>query len=572
MVTKINENNEPELTPQELDEIAVQHDILSHLVGNPAVGRPPINTEDGMPLDFHDHGFMVDVYLDMCSLKQDIVGLKAAQVTFTTTAINAVIWIVRNKKINVIYTLPTFSDIRIMSGTKVNRIIAQNAIYEKWVNDKDTMEQKSIGSNLLHLRGTHSPKAATMVPSDLNVHDELDASNYEVVEQYATRLQHSDLKRTWWFSHPSVPGVGTDIKWKLSDQKHWFITCGACKKEQFLSFPESINTDVVGKEYYQCKECGAEITDDMRRYGRWVKKYKDRKISGYWIPMLIVPRTSAAEIMEYHRTKTADYFYNKVLGLPYLGGGNTVSQKTIYQNLTGEPNLQESRMIIGLDTGIDLRYVVGNQQGLFYYGQCSNYDPIRKMLDDNEKAILIADQGGDIIGVRELQSDYPGRVFLATYIEEDKSMQLVKFGENDETGRVIINRSKMIQLVVDEFGQKRIPLQYVDGPDDWYDYWLHFSHIYRTVDEDKRVKNKMIIRWHRSDRDDWVQATVYWRAGMTRFATKGSVHKNNLPKVEGTSYEVNPDMTTSVNPLAKVVRKTKEPSYDYPDDAYDWRR
>jgi hypothetical protein len=31
------------------------------------------------------------------------------------------------------------------------------------------------------------------------------------------------------------------------------------------------------KEIYICKECGGELSDDVRRKGKWVKKYLNRE-------------------------------------------------------------------------------------------------------------------------------------------------------------------------------------------------------------------------------------------------------------------------------------------------------
>jgi hypothetical protein len=123
--------------PKTIEEIG----LVAFLLAN------EIKTEDGMPLNFKDHQFMIDVYEDMYSLERDIVGLKAAQVTFTTTATNAVLCIAKNKHIDIIYTLPTYDDVRIFSGGKVNRIIAQNPVYQAWVPNKDTMEQKVVGQS-----------------------------------------------------------------------------------------------------------------------------------------------------------------------------------------------------------------------------------------------------------------------------------------------------------------------------------------------------------------------------------------------------------------------------------------
>ena len=72
----------------------------------------------------------------------------------------------------------------------------------------------------------------------------------------------------------------------------------------------------------------------------------------------------------------------------------------------------------------------------------------------------------------------------------------------------------MIQLVVDEFTERRIPIYGSDS--EWWDYWLHWSHIYRVEEYNDNTGVTSYV-WMRSDRDDFVHATVYWRIGMSRF-------------------------------------------------------
>lgn len=558
--------NEP--TAEEM-VLALENSLAQRLI------EENIATEDGLPLDFYDHPFAMQVLDDMYSLERDIVGLKAAQITFTTMATNAVLCLAHDKHIDIIYTLPTYDDVRIFSGGKVNRIIAQNPMYQSWVPNKDTMEQKIVGKNVIHFRGTHISKAATMVSSDLNVHDELDSSNQVVVEQYATRLQHSNLKRTWWFSHPSVPDNGVDKKWKLSDQKHWMIKCTDCKKWQYLDWPHSFD---IEKERYMCKYCHATITDEQRREGQWVPRRgrEDAEFSGYWIPLWLLIKVSAHDVIKYHDTKAPDYFYNKVAGLPYVGGGNVVLQKTVYQNLTPEDwDEKAGRIIIGVDPGETIRWVVGNKSGLRGCYESTDYGDIERTLETYKNSICMIDAGGDLIEPRRLRARFRGRVFLVYYQRDRKTMQLVRWGDKDESGQVLADRNRMIQLVVDELGEKKLPLHYRQNRDaEWYDYWLHFSHIYRVVDEDPATKMP-IHKWERSDRDDFVHATVYWRIGMMRFGSRGTIIKSSSThkKPQPNSYMVTPDGRTGINPLTKTIDETiKRVGVVYtPDDQGDWR-
>ena len=259
-----------------------------------------IKNETGLPIDFKNHTFLFDIYKDF---SPKLCVIKAAQVGMTTAEIIKKLWGIKTMGLDGIYCLPTDSDVNTMVGSKVNRIIAQNPILQEWTKDKDSIEQKQIGNNFIHFRGTWTQKAAIMVTSDWNSYDEIDSSKQDVIEQYSTRLQHSKHKFEHYFSHPSTEGFGVDKVWKLSDQKHWFIRCNSCQKEHYLSWPHSVDTD---NRRFVCKYCGAEVTNNDRRRGRWVAKYLNKSFSGYWVPLLICPWVTAGEIIDYSKDKSEE--------------------------------------------------------------------------------------------------------------------------------------------------------------------------------------------------------------------------------------------------------------------------
>lgn len=476
-----------------------------------------IKTEQGYPLNFDKHLFLFEPYADL-SPKQVI--FKAAQIGFSTLAINKTFWVAKNREMSIIYTLPTEGDVRDFAGGKVNRIIDQNPIYKKWTQDKDSVEQKRIGNSMIYFRGTWTKRAAIMVSSDLNVYDEVDASKQQVVEEYATRLQHSRYKWEWYFSHPSASGTGVDRYWPRSNQRHWFIQCSRCKTYQYLQWPQNI--DQAGERFI-CSSCKKELSFEDRAKGEWIAKYQNKEYSGYWISLLMAPWVTAKEIIDYFKYKDEEYFTNKVLGLPYVGGGNKLVRSLFEQNLTTEniyPDTNE-RVVIGVDTGKELHYVVGGERGLIFYGTAKDYDEIEGMLKRWERAIAVIDQGGDLIGSRKLREKYPGRVFLCTYGTDRKTAQLVRWGKHDERGAVIADRNRMIQLVVDEFSDSRIPV--MGSSEDWYDYWLHWNNMTRIKELDEKTGAEKRRIWVRSGDDHWAHATAYWRTGMSRFGSEGAI-------------------------------------------------
>jgi hypothetical protein len=462
-----------------------------------------ITNDQGKLLDFTEHVYLWDIYKDFTP-RQAI--LKAAQVGLSTTINIKALWLAKNRGLDIIYSLPSGSDVNDFVSGKTNRLIINNPIFQQWTADMDTIDQKKVGSNVLYFKGTWSERSALATPADLYISDETDRSKQEVVTQFKTRLQHSKFGWEWYFSNPSTPGHGVDKHWSESDQKHWFIKCQSCNEWQYLTMQNIIGNPA----FYACIKCKKELD---RSYGRWVKKWKDKEVSGYWIPLLIASSKSADYVLNKKKELSEEQFTNFVLGQPYIGKGNVLTRQMFLQNLTEKPNLQTSRPIIGVDTGIQINYVIGNREGLFHYDTCSDYAPLEALLKRWPNAIMVIDQGGDIIGPRKLREKYPNRVFLCFFSPDRKNDELIRW--NDKDGTVIADRNKTIQLVVDEFMEKRIPVSGTES--DWYDYMIEWLGMYRVSEENNL--QMPVFTWNKPSvgRCDYPFATVYWRIGMDRF-------------------------------------------------------
>lgn len=471
-----------------------------------------IKTSNGTPFEFHDHAFMRDIMDDMSPLQ---VGLKPPQIGWSESMMVKSFYMLQKKKKDVVYTLPTSSDRDDMVSGKVNRIIAQNPLLMQMVKDHDTIEQKSVGDNIIYYRGTWTAKAAMMVSSQVNIHDEYDSSNQMVVENYETRQQAQPGGMRWYFSHPSLPDFGVDKFWQLSDQKHWFITCPHCEELQYLSWPESINQNT---KIYQCKECAKELSDDDRRKGAWHAKFPDREFSGYWVSQLMCPWITAEKICQDFAEKTPEYFWNYVLGLPYAGGDAKLTQQHLFQNLSGSLDVAENseRVILGIDTGKKLDFVLGNARlGLFHHGDAENYKPLDEFMRRWPLCIAVIDAGGDFIGAQEFFERWPGRVFKAYAGEDRKTNQLFRWGTGDDQGQVLYDLNRTWQLCVDEFREKRLPLQGTEQ--DWWEYWLDWKNMSRIKIYDPKTNQFKGIKWVRNGRNHRASATLFWRVGMDRF-------------------------------------------------------
>lgn len=516
-----------------------------------------IVTSAGKPMYFSgDRKFLAGPFTD---LSPQQAWMKGAQIGASESIIVKVLRVIQMFAISSIYTFPTSDLMQKFVAGKVNPIIDANAALKNATDKTDNLYMKRIGNSNCIFSGAEKESQAIAFSSDLNAHDEIDSSNQKIIKQFKARQQASKLKWEWLFSHPSLPEVGVHAAWQISDQKHWFITCNN-KHREYMSWPESIDFE---KQVFVCKKCKVKLTNKQREDGEWFAKYNisdDRPYSGWWLPLIICSWVTAKEIIT--ASKGDQYtFYTRVLGIPYTQGGDKVNLHDILKNCIPDVNDQEGRIVIGVDTGLPIWYVVGNRQGIFYKDSCKDYEPLKALMKRYPLAIMVIDQGGDLIGSRAMRELFPGRVFLCNYQRDRKTLQLIKWGNNDETGNVMVDRNRMIQLVIDEFRDKRIPLN--GSEDDWYDVALHFTHIYRITEENKLGVPES--KWERFDDDHYVHAVTYWRVGMSRFGMQeGKIFMNDTKFIRE-SPELTPDQTIPAIDPKKLF------DMDYPQKEEDWR-
>lgn len=490
-----------------------------------------ITNDQGEKLDFVDHPYLLDIYDDFTP-KQAI--LKAAQIGFSTTANIKALWLAKNKGMDIIYSLPSAADIKDFVAGKTNRLIDNNPIFQQWTADKDSIEQKRVGSNVIYFKGTWTERAAIATPADLYISDETDRSKQEIVQQFKTRLQHSKFGWEWYFSNPSAPGHGVDAYWQQSDQKHWFIKCEACNEWQYITMASIQGTP----PFFGCVKCHKELN---RRKGKWVRKYQNKDISGYWVPLLIAPTKSAQYILDKKKEMSEGQFTNFVLGLPYIGKNSALTRQFFIQNLTDKLNPQDSRVIIGIDTGNDINLVAGNKYGTFYYAKSAEYDIARNLMKRWPTAVCVIDGLGDFRGAKSFREEFPNRVFLCYFGKDRKNDEIIRWKEDD--GSVIVDRNKLIQLVIDEFIERRMPIYGTE--EDWRDYMLEWLGMYRT--EETSDVGPPVFEWHKpsTGRCDYPFAQVYLRVGLDRFSELYSTfHEPGNNSFASQGLEASPNGTT----------------------------
>jgi hypothetical protein len=268
------------------------------------------------------------------------------------------------------------------------------------------------------------------------------------------------------------------------------------------------------------------------------------------------------EEIEDDKIKRPILYKQKWLGEPYVSPNDLLSMLALTKCLTPKVNQQEDRIIIGMDTGHDIYYTLMNKEGVFYYGYCQSpqevnqvgydpYDEIDKLLQRFPRSILVSDQGGDLIGIRKLQQKYRGRVYLCWFVKETKNRELIRWGEKDEDGKVLVDRNRTIQLIVDQINDQR--MSFSGSKEEWDAFFAHCLNIYRikeiTGDENDPQYGWRWV-WKRKGPDHWFMSMVYATVGIDRFAQDlAQVVHNNSGVMQGVERGYRGDITPNLDSI-----------------------
>lgn len=477
------------------------HSILGFIVTNQIVN------EKGDPIEFHDHQFMIDILTD---LSPNQVIKKCAQIGGSVTYTLKTLWAAKYRGWNIIYTFPTDSDINEFVSSKTNKIIQANPHVFGGLQT-DNIERKEIGDRFVFYKGTISKTAAIMTSADLLIHDEADRSDQSTLETYKSRLKASKFKGRWIFSNPTTEKGVVDNEWKKSDKKEWHITCKKCTFEQMLTFPDSINLET---RQYECKACHAELTDDDRRFGKWIatdpmRGYdpidRPKGFSGYHVSLMMVPTIPAGDIID-DSEGDQEYFYNFVLGEPYNPGDLQVSRATILDNWTPR-NLVDGQYYLGVDVGNIKHYALGSKQGLIKVGRFSQWSDLDDMMKFY-KPILVIDAMPDNTMSKYFVSAYPSAYM--SFFQDNKAnpKEIVWWGKANKQGIVYSNRNRVIDKMIDEIVNGRILFGLASDRE-----LQEFVKHYETLRRVKVVDTKGIesFEWQSTTGvDHYVFATLYF--------------------------------------------------------------
>lgn len=512
------------------------------------VTRNAFINENQKLFEFVNHRYMIDIYNDT---SPELVCMKSAQVGFSVLAILKSIHAAKYLMLNVIYVLPTRNATHDFVIPKVNPMLDRNPKIKALLKNTDSVNLKQVGDRFLYFRGAFHRGEAISTTADLVISDEHDISDQQVLTIYQSRLQASEWGWFWRFSNPTLPSFGVHELYEQSDQMHWMVKCFHCKYEMYLDLDLDDQGDYPNhyvdrtRQIYACGACHREIYDDDRRAGRWVAKYPDRPMRGYWINQLMVPWVSAKKILKQEEDMDIDVFHNFVLGKPYQASEFVINGEAIL-NACKPGEAPKSDVIIGCDSGKIKHWVMGNPQGIFAYGRAKDWEEIEQLIV-MYKATAVIDALPDFTVPEQLARKYPGQVYVHYYNHDKKDLKVTSIKEGENFGVLESDRTKLFDLFANRVSSGKLRFYQVpEALKQKNGLIYHFEQMYRVVELDK--KNILRARWETKvgKPDHFAHAAVYYQAGLSVAVLSGETGGVLSTPVSGvhTTFAVDPETQT----------------------------
>lgn len=490
-----------------------------------------IKNEHGEPIEFEKHRFMLDLYNDVSPVQ---VIRKASQIGASTMEILKVLHTARFWGINQIYTLPTADDVYKFVPGKVNRIMEVNPQIMEGLDkrNKDAIEQKQLGKSFIYFKGTFTEREAIMLSSDRNIHDELDKSKTEVIRDYTSRMGYSEIRSQHFLSTPTIPDFGIDKMFQQSDQKYWRFNCPHCHYRQHMDWEKNVDEK---RGIYVCQKCRKEITPaHIDELGSWEARFPGRPVSGFWITQMHCPWRTAADLIKERRDADDDtYFYNFVLGLPYLAADQRIPASLFLRNVTEtEAFLADDYNVMGIDTGKGTgkgnHVVIGNKQGIFWIGilidkPCHDrWQEAADLIKFYNVRVTVIDGQPYTEEAFNLAKLFPHRIYLSWFKDDPKMLEVIRFFDEDEGKdkefedevKVYSSRTRIMDDTISALRRGEIKFAMSSDSASLQMIIAHAQTMYARTVTDKLGQEKR--EWANTGANDFWLALIYWHIALKK--------------------------------------------------------
>jgi len=374
----------------------------------------------------------------------------------------------------VLYLFPTQNEVSDFSRARFGPLMELNQMWFEGVST-DAVSIKRIRSSMLYFRGARSTtriegikrssSQLKSIPVDRIVFDEMDEMDQPMIDLALERLGHSTVKEEIYVSTPTIPDYGIDVLYEQSDQRVWMIPCPKCRTETCLEldFPNCLQETSTGKFLRVCRHCHEEIQPSN---GRWVPRYSDRSVVGWWISQLNSPFVDPATILQAYQNPPRGNLaevYNSKLGMAYIAAENRLAMEEVLKCCRIDPMAIQSKgpCCMGVDVGQrDFHVLVGLKPAdpqvlqILYLARVESFNDIHDIARRFNVSMGVFDMEPETRAVKDFMAQETYPIYLCDYVEQtypgdkwDEEHRIVKIRRTeacDSTHRLVTSPGSLI--------------------------------------------------------------------------------------------------------------------------------
>lgn len=303
-----------------------------------------------------------------------VFARKCSQIGWSELAISWVLWLNDRKLPNwrgVGYVYPATKQLEDHLKARFYPIMEQDYFRAKLGNANLRMVRWN--DRPIFFRGAQTRRDLIGWAADAIVLDEFDEffNPITIVPTMEARFGNSLYSFLLGLSTPTIPEIGIDQAFKMSNQHHWYIACELCGFEfsplehvEMDSFENCVvKSPISGKVGFVCPHC-KDLTNTCGRPGHWIlESAKDVNKYGYAFSRLFTRNNNLASLLaRYEEGLNVQEFYNSWLGLPYAPENARLTRSAITDAAIGPEKLlqaSEDPLYMGVDVGKKCHWVVG---------------------------------------------------------------------------------------------------------------------------------------------------------------------------------------------------------------------
>jgi hypothetical protein len=330
------------------------------------------------PWTFNHHPWLREMHDCTAEL---MVGMKAAQMGYTETALNKVFFAIDIRGKSCLYVLPASTpDATDFSSSRFDPALELSPHLTDMFSHVKNVGHKRAGSANLYIRGSRSRSQLKSVPASEVILDELDEMVQDNIEMIGERMSGQLEKQMFYLSTPTLAGFGIDAHFELSSQRHYIFQCVCCNRLTELVFPDCLVITAeheadpkIKDSHIICKDCKGVLPHEtkiewLKERGhdgnaRWEPSYSDRLYEGYHInqlySMTVRPFEIAQKVIKAESDPaTEQELYNSKMGLTHEVTGARVSESELTACIGESVRRTTGRsgffMTMGVDVGTHL--------------------------------------------------------------------------------------------------------------------------------------------------------------------------------------------------------------------------